>query len=269
MRIVFLTNTYTQTAVSYIRKLADANEEIVGVFLVAQRTKYQKKVLKIFSVIKQYGLSAVLGRLRKTLYLHLRYLIYGKLKRINSRKQKEYLSIEELSLYYSLPLVKVRNINHEKTKDIINNLKPDIIFVCTLNQIVQKEILDIPRHGCINVHAGLLPRYRGPASNFWVLFNGEEKTGITFHYMTEGVDDGDIILQKELRILPDDTEDTLDMRLAKLGSESICEVINQIGNGTFKRRPQSEQQASYFRQPNSEHRKLLTKTRKKVSKVMR
>lgn len=265
MRIVFLTNTYSQTAVSYIRKLADANEEIVGVFLVAQRTKYQKKVLKLFSVIKQYGLSAVLGRLRKTLYLHLRYLMFGKLKRINNRKKKEYLSIEELSLDYSLPLVKVRNINHDKTKDGINSLKPDIIFVCTLNQIVQKEILDIPRHGCINIHAGLLPRYRGPASNFWVLFNGEEKTGITFHYMTEGVDDGDIILQKELRILPDDTEDMLDIRLAKLGSESICEVIKQIGNGTFKRRPQSEQQASYFRQPNSRQRKKLTKIRKNIT----
>jgi len=263
MRIVFLTNTYTQSAVSYIRKLAGVNEEVAGVFLVEQRTKYQKKVLKIFSVIKKYGLSAVLRRLRKALYLHLRYLMFGKLKRINKSKKKEYLSIEELSLDYSLPIVKVRNINHEKIKDSIKNLKPDIIFVCTLNQIVQKEILDIPQHGCINIHAGLLPRYRGPASNFWVLFNGEEKTGITFHYMTEGIDDGDIILQKELRILPDDTEDTLDMRLAKLGSESICEVIKQIGNGTLKRRPQSEQQASYFRQPKSEHRKLLNQTRKK------
>jgi len=265
MRIVFMTNSYTRTAVPYIKALIETKEEIVGVFLVAQRTKYQKRVLKIFSVIKKYGIGAFLGRLRKTLYLHSRYLMFRKLKRTNNSKKREYLSIEELSLDYSLPLVKVRNINHEKTRDGMNNLKPDIIFVCTLNQIVQKEILDIPRHGCINIHAGLLPRYRGPASNFWVLFNGEEETGITFHYMTEGIDAGDIILQKQLQILPYDTEETLDIRLAELGSEWICEVVKQIENKTLNPHPQPEKKASYFTQPKNRDRKLLAKRRKKAS----
>lgn len=264
MRIVFMTNSYTRTAVPYIKALIETKEEIVGVLLVAQRTKYQKNVLKIFSVIKKYGIGAVLGRLRKTLYFHSRYLMFRKLKRTNNSKERAYLSIEELSLDYSLPLMKVRNINHEKTKDGINNLKPDIIFVCTLNQIVQKEILDIPRHGCINIHAGLLPRYRGPASNFWVLFNGEEKTGITFHYMKEGIDDGDIILQKELRILPGDTEDTLDMRLAELGSKWICEAVKQIENKTLSPHPQPEKEASYFTQPKSKDRKVLARRRKEA-----
>lgn len=258
-----MTNSYTRTSVPYIKALIETKEEMVGVFLVAQKTKYQKKVLKIFSVIKKYGIGAILRRFRKALYLHFRYLLLRKIKKISKSKNEEYFCIEELSLDYSLPLVKVQNVNDEQTKDAIKELKPDIIFVCTLNQIVPKEILDIPRHGCINIHAGLLPSYRGPASNFWVLFNREEKTGITFHYMTEGIDDGDIILQKQLQILPYDTEETLDVRLAELGSKWICEVVKQIENKTLNPHPQPEKKASYFSQPKSRDRRLFAKRRKK------
>lgn len=265
MRIIFLTNSYTHTAVPYIKNLIEANEELVGVFLLKTIKLGNRDIRRLFNRIKKYGLRHIFMRIRQTLNLQFKYTIFSMLRKMKVVKSNNYRCVEELLPGYPLNSFVIEDVNCEASVNILKQLKPDIIFVCTLSQIIRNEVLEIPLYGCINIHTGLLPKYRGPASNFWVLYNGEEKTGITFHYMTEGIDDGDVILQKELRILPDDTEDTLDIRLAKLGSESICEVVKQIEKGTVKRCPQFEQQASYFRQPKSKHRKLLVKMRKKES----
>ncbi len=262
MRIVFLTNTFTRTAVPYIEKLVEGKKEIVGIFLIRQEAKYGRNVSKILRLSRKYGLGILLKRAKSGFYLRFRYLVLGKLKMRENTKGREHLSVEESSLDYSLPLFILDSMNDKEAKETVKRLNPGIIFVSTLNQILEKEVIEIPQYGCINIHAGLLPKYRGPASNFWVLFNKEKKTGVTFHYMTEGVDRGDIILQKALEISPHDTEDTLDIRLAKLGSESIVDVVEQIEKGTVRSIPQSEQESSYFPQPQSKHRKLLAKARK-------
>ena len=263
MKIIFLTNSYTRTAVPYIKKLIEAKKELVAIVLLKTIKLGNRDIRGFFNRIKKYGLRHIFIRIRQTLNLQFKYIIFSMLRKMKVVTSNNYHCVEELQLNHPLNSFVTEDVNCQASVNILKQLKPDIIFVCTLSQIVRNDVLQIPRYGCINIHAGLLPRYRGPASNFWVLFNGEEKTGVTFHYMTEGIDDGDIILQKELRILPDDTENTLDIRLAQLGSESICEVVKQVENGTVKRRPQSKQQASYFRQPQSEHRKLLVKMRKK------
>jgi len=262
MRIIFLTNSYTLTAVPYIQKLIEAKEGLIAIFLLKTTKLRNKGNRKLFSRIRKYGLRHILMRIRQTLNVQLKYIIFSIFRKIKVVKGNSYHCVEELLSDYPLNSFVIEDINCEASVNKLKELKPDVIFVCTLSQIIRNEVLKIPLRGCINIHSGLLPKYRGPASNFWVLFNGEEKTGITFHYITEGIDDGDVILQKELGILPDDTEQTLDIRLAKLGSESICKVVKQIEKGTVERCPQFEQQASYFRQPNSMQRKKLTKIRK-------
>jgi methionyl-tRNA formyltransferase len=203
-------------------------------------------------------------RIRQTLNLQFRYTMSCVIKRMKGVQSSNYRCVEELLLDHPLNSFVIEDVNCQASVARLRELKPDIVFVCTLSQIIRDEILKVPRYGCINIHSGLLPRYRGPASNFWVLFNGEERTGITFHYMTEGIDDGDIILQKELPILPNDTEETLDARLAELGSQSISEVVKQIENKTLKPHPQSEEDASYFAQPKSRDRRLLARKRKRA-----
>lgn len=268
MRIIFLTNSYTRTAVPYIEKLIEAKEEIVGIFLLKIVKLGNKGIERVFERIKKYGFRHIFTRIRQRFNLQFKYWILFILRKMKLVRSNNYHCVEELLLGYPLNSFMIEDVNCQASVNILKQLRPDIIFICTFSQIVRNDVLKIPRYGCINIHAGLLPKYRGPASNFWVLFNGEQKTGITFHYVTEGIDDGDIILQRELRILPDDTENTLDIRLAKLGSESIREVIKQIENGTVKSRPQSEQEASYFHQPKSGHRKLLAKMRKNSPKVV-
>lgn len=260
-----MTNSYTQTSVPYIKALMETKEEISGVILLKMIKLGPQGIGRILKKIKKNGFRHIFMRIRQTLNLQFKYTIFSMLRKIKLGKSNNYHSIEELLLGYPLNSFVIADVHSQESVNILEQLRPDIIFVCTFSQILRNEILQIPRYGCINIHGGPLPKYRGPAPTFWVLFNREEKTCVTFHYMTEGIDDGDVILQKELRILPDDTEDTLDIRLAKLGSESICEVVKQIEKGTVKRCPQLEQQASYFRQPKSKHRKLLTKMRKKES----
>jgi len=257
MRIVFLTNTLTRTAVPYLEALVVSHHEIVGVFLVDRSAKFKRRIFEAFS---RYGVALILSRIWQTFLLYLRYVVFRSCPWL--RKSKEYFSVREFALDRPLPLFFCENINDRAVLDKLKSLKPDVIFVCTLNQFLGKQIREACRYGCINIHAGFLPRYRGPASNFWVLFNREEKTGVTFHYMTERMDAGDIILQKELSIFPDDTEETLDQRIAVLGATSIGEVIQQIETNTVRPRKQSEQEATYFSQPNFKYKIRLAEIRR-------
>ena len=98
-----------------------------------------------------------------------------------------------------------RKIRSKENVEFLKNLDFDVMVTAAYGQILSQEILDIPKHGCINVHASLLPKYRGPAPIQWAIINGEKKTGITTMLTERGVDTGDILLQKEIDILPDET----------------------------------------------------------------
>ena len=139
-----------------------------------------------------------------------------------------------------LQLDKVRNEYQE-----IIDLEPDIIVTCAYGQILPKELLDYPRLGCINVHASLLPKLRGGAPIHRAIINGYTKTGITIMYMAPGMDDGDIITQKEIEILDTDTASTLHDKLSKLGSELLIETLPSIIEGTNTRIKQNESEVTF------------------------
>lgn len=132
----------------------------------------------------------------------------------------------------------------EEYQEIID-LDPDLIVTCAYGQILPKELLDYPRLGCINVHASLLPKLRGGAPIHRAIINGESKTGITIMYMAVGMDDGDIISQKEIEITDTDTASTLHDKLSKLGSELLIETLPSIIEGTNRRISQDESKVTF------------------------
>ena len=127
---------------------------------------------------------------------------------------------------------------NEEITQIIKDINPDVICVVAYGKIIPKEILDIPKYGCINVHPSLLPKYRGPAPIQWAILNGDEKTGVTTMYLDEGMDSGDIILQEETKIGENETSGELWDRLSKIGAELLVETIKQIEEGTAPRKKQ-------------------------------
>lgn len=131
-------------------------------------------------------------------------------------------------------------------EDIVN-VKPDVIITCAYGQIVSKDILDIPKYGCINIHASLLPKYRGGAPIHYALINGEEETGVTLMYMDEGMDTGDMLVSERIKIEEDDNIETLSNKLSVLGSKMIIKYLEDIIKGNIKRIKQDSSKASFAR----------------------
>lgn len=144
---------------------------------------------------------------------------------------------EEHNLKVVQPM-KVKN-NPEFVEEL-KEINPDLICVVAYGKIIPKEILDIPRFGCINVHGSLLPKYRGAAPIQWAVLNGDKETGITTMFMDEGMDTGDMILKETVKIGEDETTGELWDRLSIIGGKLLVKTIEQIEENTFKREKQSE-----------------------------
>lgn len=129
----------------------------------------------------------------------------------------------------------------------LKNVQPDLIVVAAYGQILPQSILDLPAHGCLNVHTSLLPRYRGAAPIQWALLNGDSETGVTIMQMDAGMDTGDILTQRRTMISDADNAATLHDRLAVLGAELLLETIPKVVTGQIQRTPQSSEQASHAR----------------------
>ena len=138
----------------------------------------------------------------------------------------------------------VQPLKIKKNNDFIEkikNIKPDVICVVAYGKIIPKEILEIPRLGCINVHGSLLPKYRGAAPIQWAVLNGDKKTGITTMFMDEGMDTGDIILTEETIIGDDETTGELWDRLSIIGANLLVETLEKLESGDYQRIKQSEE----------------------------
>lgn len=138
--------------------------------------------------------------------------------------------------------------NTMKSEEMINLIKdinPDIIVVVAYGKILPKVILDIPEFGCINVHASLLPKYRGAAPIQWAVLNGDTETGVAVQQMNEGIDTGDLLLVKKTKIDINETSAELFDRLSLLGADALDKTINMIENDSVKRTPQPDGDFGY------------------------
>jgi UDP-4-amino-4-deoxy-L-arabinose formyltransferase/UDP-glucuronic acid dehydrogenase (UDP-4-keto-hexauronic acid decarboxylating) len=155
-------------------------------------------------------------------------------------------SVAELASEHRLPVFAPTDVNHSRWVEKIKELSPDILFSFYYRQLIQREILDVPKAGCLNLHGSLLPKYRGRVPINWVLVNGEKETGVTLHYMTPRPDDGDIVAQKKISISDDDTALRLHWKVAQAAEKLLDEVLPQIQNGNAPRIPQDHGKATYF-----------------------
>ena len=140
---------------------------------------------------------------------------------------------------HDLPVWQPAKIKTEEFTAQLEAMKPDLMVVVAFGQILSQRILDIPAYGCINVHASLLPRYRGAAPMQWCVINGEEKTGVTTMFMDAGLDTGDMLLARELAIGPDMTLEEVHDGLMAMGSQVLIETLEQLSDGTLQRIPQT------------------------------
>ena len=164
-------------------------------------------------------------------------------KEVGRKQEIKYSPIKEYAISHNIKVLQPIKIRKEYQE--VLDLKPDIIITCAYGQIIPNEILDFPELGCINVHASLLPKYRGGAPIHRAIMNGEEKTGITIMYMDPGMDTGDIIKSKEVKISDNMTVGELHDVLSEMGKELLLEILPSIISKTNNRTKQNDEEASY------------------------
>ncbi len=149
------------------------------------------------------------------------------------------------ALKYEIPVLQPRRIKKPEAIEELKQYPADAYVVAAFGQILSQEILDIPPCGCLNIHASLLPGYRGASPIQHVILNGEKKTGITIMQMDAGIDTGDILYQKEIPIQDDDNYETLHDKLAVLGGQAITEALTLLEQGKLTQKKQQENLSSY------------------------
>ena len=163
---------------------------------------------------------------------------------------------KDIALKHNLNVFQPQKISSEDARNYLKGLESDIFIVFSFGKILPKEILGIPKKYPLNIHASLLPKYRGAAPINWALINGEKKTGITIIRMNEKMDSGDIVLKNELNISSDDNAVTLDDKLAKLAPKALKEVLVSIENGTISFSRQNENEVSFAPKLKKEDAKI-------------
>ena len=159
----------------------------------------------------------------------------GRGMKLQPSEVKKFALEKEFKIYQPLQIK-----NNKEFIEEMKKLNPDVICVVAYGTILPKSILEIPKFGCINVHASLLPKYRGAAPIQWAVLNGDKTTGVTTMYMDKGMDTGDIILKQEIEIGEEETTGELWDRLAKIGGELLVETLQQVEKGIAPREKQGK-----------------------------
>lgn len=149
--------------------------------------------------------------------------------------------VKKAALEHDLPVFQPRSFKTEEAFQQLKDLEPDLVVVTAYGQILPKRVLELPRYGCVNVHASLLPDYRGASPIQQVILRGETKTGVTIMQMDRGLDTGDILLMQEIPIEPRETADSLHDKLAVLGKETLCLFMEKLKKGEITPEPQPKE----------------------------
>lgn len=153
--------------------------------------------------------------------------------------------VKELAGQHGIPVYQPLKVRDPDFVDIIRELKPDVIIVVAFGQLLPKALLDIPPHGCINVHASLLPRYRGAAPLNWSIINGEAETGVTTMLMDVGLDTGDMLLTRKTPLDENEGIQALHDRMAVMGAELLAETLDRLATGDIVPQPQDSAASCY------------------------
>ena len=162
-------------------------------------------------------------------------------------KEMQPTPVKEAALKRNIPVYQPRRVRDPQCVEELRKYNADVMVVIAFGQILPKEILEMTPYGCINVHASLLPKYRGAAPIQWAIIEGETVTGVTTMQMDEGLDTGDMILKTEVPISPEETGESLHDKLAEAGASLCVETLRQIEAGTAVRTKQGESPTAYAR----------------------
>lgn len=160
-------------------------------------------------------------------------------------KAMQFPPVKNKALEYGIPVYQPVKVRDPSFIEQMKEWEPDAIVVAAFGQILPKAVLDLPRYGCINVHASLLPKYRGAAPIQWAIINGEKETGITTMFMDVGLDTGDMLKKAVIPIEAKETGESLHDKLAALGGPLILETLEELENGTAVRTKQDDAQSCY------------------------
>ncbi len=149
------------------------------------------------------------------------------------------------ALAHGLPVYQPERLSRPEALAQLQAWNPDLIVVAAYGQILKPQVLNLPKYGCINVHASLLPRWRGAAPVAYAIWHGDEETGVTIMLMDEGLDTGPILSQRAVPILPEDTQESLSQRLAQVGADLLLETLPRYLAGEIQPQPQDESRATY------------------------
>jgi methionyl-tRNA formyltransferase len=159
-------------------------------------------------------------------------------------------TIIDLAWEQQIPIWEVGKLTDRPTLKLLTELRPDLIVVACFSRIFPRSLLRLPKHGCLNLHPSLLPAYRGPLPLFWVFRNGEPRTGVTLHFLDEGIDSGPIISQTAFDLPDGLSELELTQRCAAEGADLLAAAVRRLATGRLPRRPQSAVDSSYFPAPS-------------------
>lgn len=162
-----------------------------------------------------------------------------------NRKKMTAPPVKDYTLSIGLPVYQPESMRGEEPLGLLRSLDPELTVVAAYGQILPEDVLNVPKYGSINVHASILPKYRGAAPINRAILNGERETGVTIMHMAKKLDSGDIISVRRTPITPEDDAETLFARLAELGADLLSETIPAILDGTATRTPQDDAESTY------------------------
>ena len=171
-------------------------------------------------------------------------------------KNMQFTPVKEKAMEYNLPVYQPLRARDESFIEELRGMQPDVIVVVAFGQILPKAILDMPKYGCINVHASLLPKYRGAAPIQWAVIDGEKESGVTTMQMNEGIDTGDMLKKTVITLEEKETGGSLFEKLADAGAKLLIETLEAVENGTITRTKQNDAEAT--------HAKMLDKNLGKI-----
>lgn len=152
---------------------------------------------------------------------------------------------------HNIPIWTVSRLSNPATRTLLTDLSPDLICVACFPYIFPPWLLDLPQFGCLNLHPSLLPAYRGPTPIFWICRNGERETGVTLHYLDQGIDSGDVVAQAQFSLLDGLTETAITDLSASYGAKLLLKAIQALPHNRLPRYSQSEADSSYYPSPSS------------------
>lgn len=182
----------------------------------------------------------------------------------------QFTPVKEAAVELDIPVYQPEKVKSPEFVEILRDINPDVIVVIAFGQILSKEILDLPKYGCINVHASLLPKYRGAAPIQWAVIDGEEETGVATMYMEEGLDTGDVIDVSRIKLDTKETGGSLFDKLADEGGRVILETLDKLEKGTAIRTPQNHEESTYAGKITKELGKIdFTKSAVEIERLVR